>query len=162
MPVTLVGLAALAADDIRTGLSRCETIQEILGVDEEADPEAAALALLFIGDAGEAVAARYGLIMVELRGSEAVAADLVKYSFSGSVEFWIPKPDDADLAEEDFLASHNLSEAITELWAMHRTGGLNFELTAASLGQPVRDDEVGAGSGDIGNVLEFALECYDE
>ncbi len=161
MPVVLTGLAALAADNIRTALSQCETIQELFGVSDDADPEAAALAMLFISDAGEALPPAYGLITITPRGSDNIASGLRRYSFDFSADFWIPKPDDADLAEEDFLASHNLSEAANELWEMHDNGGLDFELTACASDVVVRDEETGDGAGDMGNVLNGSVECYD-
>jgi hypothetical protein len=162
MPVTATGLAALFLEDIRSGLAQCETMQEIFAVDGEADPEAALAALLFIGDAGEALTEPYGLLTCTPRGSEQVASGLRRYSFEARVEIWTPQPVDADDAEEDFIASHNLSEVVTELWALADNGVLDFELTGIESGEPVRDEEVGAGRGTVGNILVIAGECYNE
>ncbi len=162
MTATATGLAALAMEDLRSALAQSETLQELFGVGEEADPEAALLALLFIGDAGEALSEPYGLITCKPRGSEPVACGLRRYSFELTVELWLAQSDEADEAEDDFILAQNISEVVVELWALHDDGELDFELTGAETGEPVRDEEVGAGRCSIGNVLIVSSECYDD
>jgi hypothetical protein len=164
MPITATGLAALALADAKAALSRCGTVQALLGTtnDDPALAAAATLLRIFIDDAGQVETGNYLLLTCKPRPSEFMAADLRHYVYDIAVECWLGHPGGATAADQDFINSHNLDQAVTELWAQHTSGALAFELESAGTDQPVRDDDAGAQGDQVGNLLSMALGAYNE
>ena len=162
MSITAKGLANAARTEARDALARCQTLQEILGVDGEADPEAAAKALIFREDAGEDLAPPYVLLHCVPQPTEHVADGVRFCAFRIEAEIWIPQDVDAVTDDEDFVLASNLDQVVTELWDQHDDGTLTlFDLTACGSEEPVRDDDTGANAGECGNQVVLQLECQD-
>jgi hypothetical protein len=163
MAITAAGLAALALVDARSALSRCGTIQALLGT-ANANPTLAAAATvlrIFLHEAPTVEAGDYIILTCKPRPSEHIADGLTKYAYDIVAECWLSIPSETTSPEQDFTTSHNLDQAVTELRAQDRAGTLDFHLADCATDQPIRDDDTGAAAGQVGNLLTMTLEAYD-
>ena len=165
MPVTAISHAALAAEDARSALSRCVSVQTWLAVvgANAAAKAAAALPLIYLQDAGDDLPARYLLITVTPRPPQKTADDLTHRTFDIAVDCVTAQPDAATDAQQDFTFGLNLDEVGVEWMDQHEDGLLDFELTEVPVANvPLRDSDLGDRSGDILQQISAQLDSWGE
>lgn len=164
MTITASALAALAITDACAALSRSPSVQAWLAVAgaDAAAKAAAALLLIFKGDTGSSLPARYLVVTCRPRPPERQAADLVRHVFDIHAECCMPQPSGATDSQQDFIAGHNLGDVSKDLVAEHDAGTLDFELVDGAVTDiPYRTDDNNDRRGDILNVIDFALEGWE-
>lgn len=164
MPTPATSLAALAALDAKAALSRCASVWAWLGVTgvDDAAKAAAALPLIFIGDADDELPPCYIVLIATPRPGERIAIDTVKRVFSIEAECCATEINPAENAADDLIVGYNLDEVAVELLEQHEDGLLNFELVeVASTAVPYRESQETDRAGSILQLISFELEGWD-
>lgn len=156
---------ALAWEDARAALSRCESVQTWLAVSgaDATAKAAAAAALIFLKDAGDTLPERYLLVTVSPQKPVNVADGAKQRVYDITVECSTkPEEDDTD-PQDDFVKGHNLGEVSVDLWDQHEDGLLDFEMVEIPVcGDPFRADDLSDRAGDILQLITFQLESWGE